>query len=851
MPLDPPTMALDRRPVRPSRPAPLLALAALLAACGSDDDGGRGGGSSPSIARPPVVEAGARVPFRISDPDGELRAGDFLWSADSELGTFEPYLPGAEEVYLVARADLPESAGVEARLGTSLSSLFLDTTIQVDPIVFASGPAPTPLPGGDGPVVLGGELAWRDGVLVAAWSLEGQATVLARFHPEDGIRFTHLQPAPAAPDYAVVRVLELALGPDAARLYALLEEPGALMPRLARFTFNNAQQQFVEDFAFAPPQADYMAIAADPLGRLWVAAEPTDPAIWRLDESGQVVELAIWPSAASTDLRGMAVDGSMIVLADAGGFVSLQRADESDQRSASVSGGEVTDVALDDRGRVWLTVLETASPPVGSLRVVNAFGEEVATLSEWGDPDAPTPFQRPLAIAADDQGDLRVFDDVDAGDGVSDPLARIATLDRQVSFPAEALTIEPAGALVYRGESLAFRALTSSGQPASIRWSSPFPGLAGNETLDGESIGYTAATSERTVTVRARLLDDPEVETTVYVTTVPLDHQVEALFTAPGTNGDLDVRAALSAGGGIVHVAYHNPAAGAGTPFVQRRPLDGDAGGELTCEPGSSECVPAAFSEANPEFLAVATDAAGNGYWIDAPAGLQPELRRWRAVNTTGQFTKLVLPEIPGGADGAVDRFLGSLVAGPPVAAGSQASLYAVMVDAPGEDPLVVRYDLVEPLAVVSIGIVGSLGSSDPQPALALEPDGGVLVGDAAAGPVVRFAPLAEGGYADGLQAPGFFDVPDHLGVDSGNRIYAARESFGSTTVRIVARSGEDVGEVLQQYDLPPMGGASTNLRRVLGMAVTPEGRVRMIDDAVFQPGMEQAVAGVAADPRL
>lgn len=843
------------------RPCNILAtpcLLLLLAACGGDGGSG-GGGSSTTIVVPDDIEAGQRVTLRISSSDDSLRAGDFIWTVESGSGSFEPVDPESSRAFFIAGGETIEPVRVRASLGSSLSSLVVEADIDVGPVAFSPTSQLPVLPGDGTRTVLDAHLAFSDGVLVSGYSVDGLGTTLARVDLETGeATFAQLEPNPAPPDFETVRILDMTVGEGGARVDLLLQEPDDLEPRLARLRYNSTFGFYNQDFSFTPPDADYLALTTDREGNLWVAAQAADPALWRLDEDGNVVELVIYPAAAGTDLFAMAVDSRAVVLAAGSGTLhSVQRQNESEQSSSSIVGGTVTDIAFDDDGRLWASVSEGGFPATGTVRVLSSSLDEVATLTGWVAPEnlngEEAAFQRPLSIGIDADGDLYVFDDVTAGDGEAPQLARIVGQSRTEAPESDSVMIVPGGGFfrVVERIGLTATATTSDGIPPMIRWSGPNLGsFTLTETLDGEQTFFDAPTQPGTYALTARLVENPEVRTEVYVTIAPFNHTVEGPILGPGTNLDSEVRAAVSVGDEIWHVAYQNPASGAGNAFIQRRSMSSTGNSTLLCDGGEFECISNAFSGTTPEYINVATDPGGNAYWVHTPAGQGPQLRRWRS-NVADGFSTTPLPDAAGGGDGELDSFRGSIVAGPPVVMDATAALYVVLRDFTGEAPLIVRYDVTEPFEVIGQEVVGALSiDNDDRPALALQADGAIIAGDATLGPVIRFFPLPEGGYSEPTLVFGFFDVPDFLGSDDGRRIYSALNFDGSAVIRIVAATGADSGEVLLTYTTPPAGALGAGLISVLGMGVHPDGRIRLIDDTQFVEGAgEQATAGVVIDP--
>lgn len=476
----------------------------------------------------------------------------------------------------------------------------------------------------------------------------------------------------------------------------------------------------------------------------------------------------------------------------------------------------VWDVALDSKGRVYSSWDPEETAAIGggdaggrgSIRVVNAVGEEVQVITTVGQHEV----RKPKAFAVAPDGGLRVLDEY-----VDDGVASRILVARKVAPPTTLFSIAPPGGVFRAGTSREFNA---SGlmldEVDRLRWETRGGTLRDRVSTSVRVVGGGSYGSYQ---LRAYVEGtDKEAFATITLTQFNT-HGFRVPFAAPGQN-DSPADGDLACGGPFLWVALNDSLSGS---LVQRLRLDTDGSiGQLTFF--SDAIWTQNFDGENATLTAnVACDALGNAFWIDQIEGQPFHLHR---AGFEAQETQTF--EI--GDDGA--GFNGCIAATGPIQGGVSV-VYAAAV--PDGTPQLMRIE-VSDNAASAPSFVSNLPFTPDH--LAIDAVGGLVFADART--IARLLP--DGQLDSGFLIPEVLSGVRDVSVDADDLLYVATwDSSSESSIRVfnhAARSDDGANETVRlmrfsEYERAagPSHENPETLFDLQGMAVAPDGNIFALDD--------------------
>ena len=857
-------------PTLPRCTAPLLLAGALLSTSCIDHDG-----ESTTPLEGVVLSAGAQPPSAGQTLALTVSPGtvdDYDWSVAGFGATLLSagivVLGGPGEVEIVAQDKLDAERRAVLTLDVPQPAFTALTRAE-----FSGAP---------GRELWSARLASNGEELAVGHALEYEFSAVGHQRAGSEAVFANVLPEPdplAGQD--VVLLHAVALDASGADVYAVTERIGAAA-EIRRFRRDAGTDELALDPSFLPPSGEFgtgLALGpdADGLERLWVVRNGTPQVLEVRSTTGALV--ASYDLPALDPVRDVVVgapgrvlvaerDGGYELEVSGGALVSVR------DYTPSLAGGEVMALARDALGRVYLGVEDVTGPtPLGSVRVFNSLGAEVleldgAALGLVDGSGQPRALERPLGIAATGNGTLHVYEAL--ADTSSGPFARWLALELEPPLSTATVTLDRSSALVNVGWSVDLLATVSDG--SEVEWST-----TGGLVLarDGNRGRYIASGALGTWTVTATAVQSGATAT-AFVTTTAANFGFNTPIAGPG--GDSHPIRAMAVGGGPYYfVAYGNVENQ--EYFVQRRLFSETPSCDepLACA-GDADCFENAFVNLDVDTLVnVAADDSGRAYWIDDdnPGVDPPSLFVWPAGAPSNEVREFELGNpVPG--QGPI-RFRGGIAAAPAPGPGLfNARLFVAVDTGCGPDcAAVVCYDV--PADTTGWVPVQSAAQAFPLDtdaqfsqtfALAADLDGSLLVTSSApASPeqaLERYV-LEAGAYERDAEFSTRVAAQPIAGAAPITAIAAA--THGLVYATTVDEAGsipkatlwllDHVGNVLETYseyqqttceaELPAPGG---HLGRILGLAASDDGSVRLVDDVLYNglPNVE-AVLGVVIDP--
>lgn len=777
-----------------------IGLAVLLGLPGCVDSSSQAAGSlAPPpltiLAEPGALAAGASREFRAVGADGAPHPVDWtvdggsLVDAKQNPVRFLATAQGTFELRAASRLDPRASARAEVEVAPYEPS-------------FALGDL---APGSDATPVGGVALARRAeryhvGEGVGAWP----ATLSRRSLDGSDARFVDLEPG--------TRVVAVATDGQGS-LYALLDAAGEL--ELRKF---DAQLDPIGPPDWVAPAAARLLpiLAVDAEDVLRVGLDGADPAIVRLESDGSLAPGPPVPLPTTDPLRGLAVGpaGELALAAERELWLIAPGApgemgEPATRVPLAPPVSQLHAVAFDDEGRLFVAVqeVELAGAAAGSIRVLAANGESVATLGPTlpvqlpGGP-AVMRLERPRALAAASRGALSVYDDCDD----AELAARVWHAAQGAPALDARLAVTPRAAVLSVGWVASFEARVF-GALAEVEWEA-----AGGRLVDaGNPARFVTGVEPGVFRVRCTSDAEPALPGWTDLRVCPLSYELGALAAPAGQDGS-PVMGDLASGGGWIFLAYRDPFHTGG--FVARFAADGAP--DVVFEDAFSD-----WSFNRPDAN-VAVDAAGNGYWLDR--GAAPGADSLFHMDPSGAVSEHALPaglyftdRNPGGALGSTPDGI----------------LFALLGPAwPGPPDGVYRLELRDGALLVELAFAHAFDAQNWY--VEVDPEGRILL------PADDTA--IERRFADGAPDPEF-EAPGGLpaaviDVAAGARglLHVATADAGGMRVRTFDALGGEVA-VLDAYPasleaaFPGVGAA---LQRVLCLEAAGAGDLFWLDDAEF-----------------